>query len=120
MPNFCSILGDDFKDNLGKMVSENIDTLCNHPDDFVGKIIQSIKDKVSAKLKESHLIPSFVRIAMEKSLGMLDSQKGTLAIPLRAAMMAPPMIAACKAGNNTVVAKGIQKTIDEALPLIHI
>jgi len=118
MRNFCSMLGDDFKDDLGKMVSENIDTLCNHPDDFVSKIIQSIKDKVSAKLKESHLIPSFVRIAMEKSLGMLDSQKGTLAIPLRAAMMAPPMIAACKAGDNTLVKQGIQKTIDEAFEKI--
>ena len=118
MPNFCSMLGDDFKDQLGQMVTENIDTLCNHPDDFVGKIIQSIKDKVSSKLKESHLIPSFVRIAMEKSLGMLDSQKSTLAIPLRAAMMAPPMIAACKAGDNTVVKQGIQKTIDEAFSKI--
>ena len=118
MPNFCSMLGNDFKDHLGEMVSENIDTLCHHPDDFVGKIIQSIKDKVSTKLKESHLIPSFVRIAMEKSLGMLDSQKATLAIPLRAAMMAPPMIAACKAGDNTLVKQGIQKTIDEAFEKI--
>jgi len=112
------MLGDDFKDHIGEMVKNSIDDLCNHPDDFVGKIIQSIKDKVSTKLKESHLIPSFVRIAMEKSLGMLDSQKGTLSMPLKAAMMAPPMMAACKAGDNTLVAQGIQKTIDEAFAKI--
>ena len=118
MPNFCSMLGDDFKDNIGQMVKDNIDTLCNHPEDFVTKLIDLMKEKVTTKMKESSFIPSFVRIAMEKSLGMLNSQKGTLSMPLKAAMMAPPMLAACKAGDNTLVSEGIQKTIDAAFAKI--
>jgi len=112
------MLGDDFKDHIGQMVKDNIDTLCNNPEDFVTKLIDLMKEKVSTKMKESSFIPSFVRIAMEKSLGMLNSQKGTLSIPLKAAMMAPPMIAACKAGDNTLVSEGIQKTIDAAFEKI--
>ena len=112
------MLGDDFKDNIGQMVKDNIDTLCNNPEDFVTKLIDLMKEKVTTKMKESSFIPSFVRIAMEKSLGMLNSQKGTLSIPLKAAMMAPPMLAACKAGDNTLVSEGIQKTIDEAFAKI--
>ena len=118
MPNFCSMLGDDFKDHIGQMVKDNIDTLCNNPEDFVTKLIDLMKEKVTTKMKESHFIPSFVRIAMEKSLGMLNSQKGTLSMPLKAAMMAPPMLAACKAGDNTLVVEGIQKTIDTAFEKI--
>ena len=112
------MLGDDFKDNIGQMVKDNIDTLCNHPEDFVTKLIDLMKEKVTTKMKESSFIPSFVRIAMEKSLGMLNSQKGTLSMPLKAAMMAPPMLAACKAGDNTLVSEGIQKTIDAAFAKI--
>ena len=118
MPNFCSMLGDGFKDHLGEMVKENINTLCHNPEDFVTKLIDLMKEKVTTKMKESHFIPSFVRIAMEKSLGMLNSQKSTLAIPLKAAMMAPPMLAACKAGDNKMVSEGIQKTIDAAFEKI--
>ena len=112
------MLGDDFKDNIGQMVKDNIDTLCNNPEDFVTKLIDLMKEKVTTKMKESSFIPSFVRIAMEKSLGMLNSQKGTLSMPLKAAMMAPPMLAACKAGDNTLVSEGIQKTIDAAFAKI--
>jgi hypothetical protein len=112
------MLGDDFKDHIGQMVKDNIDTLCNNPEDFVTKLIDLMKEKVTTKMKESSFIPSFVRIAMEKSLCMLNSQKGTLSIPLKAAMMAPPMMAACKAGDNTLVSEGIQKTIDAAFAKI--
>jgi len=98
---FCDYLGPDFKDKLVDLIKDNFKLLCNNPSEFIKKVIDTMKDKISVKLKASTIPGSgAVRIAMEQTLDIMKTQAGLVAAPLQIALATPPAVAACKAGES--------------------
>ena len=116
---FCSYLGPDFKDKLVDLIKENFNDLCNNPSGFIKKVIDVMKDKISAKLKASSIPGTgLVRMAMEQTLNVIKTQAGLVAAPLQIALATPPAIAACKAGESDAVMAVLKQAIDTSFTKI--
>jgi len=116
---FCDYLGPDFKDKLVDLIKDNFKLLCNNPSEFIKKVIDTMKDKISVKLKASTIPGSgAVRIAMEQTLDIMKTQAGLVAAPLQIALATPPAVAACKAGESEAVMTVLKQAIDTSFTKI--
>jgi len=116
---FCDYLGPDFKDNLVDLIKDNFNLLCNNPSDFIKKVIDTMKNKISEKLKASSIPGTgMLRIAMEQTLNLMKSQAGLVAAPLQIALATPPAVAACKAGESEAVMTVLKQAIDTSFTRI--
>ena len=116
---FCDYLGPDFKDKLVDLIKDNFKLLCNNPSEFIKKVIDTMKDKISVKLKASTIPGSgAVRIAMEQTLDIMKTQAGLIAAPLQIALATPPAVAACKAGESEAVMTVLKQAIDTSFTKI--
>ena len=118
---FCDYLGPDFKDKLVDLITDkdNFKLLCNNPSEFIEKVIDIMKEKISVKLKASS-IPGTgaVRIVMEQTLDLMKTQAGLVAAPLQIALATPPAVAACKAGESDAVMTVLKQAIDTSFTKI--
>jgi hypothetical protein len=116
---FCDYLGPDFKDKLVDLIKDNFKLLCNNPSEFIKKVIDTMKEKISVKLKASS-IPGTgaVRIVMEQTLDLMKTQAGLVAAPLQIALATPPAVAACKAGESDAVMTVLKQAIDTSFTKI--
>ena len=116
---FCDYLGPDFKDKLVDLIKDNFKLLCNNPSEFIKKVIDTMKDKISVKLKASTIPGSgAVRIAMEQTLDIMKTQAGLVAAPLQIALATPPAVAACRAGESEAVMTVLKQAIDTSFTKI--
>lgn len=116
---FCDYLGPDFKDKLVNLIKDNFSLLCNNPSGFIIKVIDTMKEKISAKLKVSTIPGSgAVRIAMEQTLDIMKTQAGLVAGPLQIALATPPAVAACRAGQSDTVMAVLKQAIDTSFTKI--
>jgi hypothetical protein len=116
---FCDYLGPDFKDKLVDLIKDNFKLLCNNPSEFIKKVIDTMKEKISVKLKASTIPGSgAVRIAMEQTLDIMKTQAGLVAAPLQIALATPPAVAACKAGESEAVMTVLKQAIDTSFTKI--
>ncbi len=116
---FCDYLGPEFKDKLVDLIKDNFKLLCNNPSEFIKKVIDTMKEKISVKLKASS-IPGTgaVRIVMEQTLDLMKTQAGLVAAPLQIALATPPAVAACKAGESDAVMTVLKQAIDTSFTKI--
>jgi len=115
----CDYLGPDFKDKLVNLIKDNFSLLCNNPSGFIIKVIDTMKEKISAKLKVSTIPGSgAVRIAMEQTLDIMKTQAGLVAGPLQIALATPPAVAACRAGQSDTVMAVLKQAIDTSFTKI--
>jgi hypothetical protein len=116
---FCDYLGPDFKEKLVDLIKDNFKLLCNNPSKFIKKVIDTMKEKISVKLKASS-IPGTgaVRIVMEQTLDLMKTQAGLVAAPLQSALATPPAVAACEAGESDAVMTVLKKAIDTSFTKI--
>jgi len=116
---FCDYLGPDFKEKLVDLIKDNFKLLCNNPSEFIKKVIDTMKEKISVKLKASS-IPGTgaVRIVMEQTLDLMKTQAGLVAAPLQIALATPPAVAACKAGESDAVMTVLKQAIDTSFTKI--
>jgi hypothetical protein len=116
---FCDYLGPDFKDKLVDLIKDNFTDLCDNPSEFIEKVIDTMKEKISVKLKASS-IPGTgaVRIVMEQTLDLMKTQAGLVAAPLQIALATPPAVAACKAGESEAVMTVLKQAIDTSFTKI--
>jgi hypothetical protein len=116
---FCDYLGPDFKDKLVDLIKDNFKLLCNNPSEFIKKVIDTMKEKISVKLKASSIPGSgAVRIVMEQTLDIMKTQAGLVAAPLQVALGTPPAMAACKAGESDAVMAVLKRAIDTSFTKI--
>ena len=112
-------MGPDFKDKLVDLIKDNFNLLCNNPSEFIKKVIDTMRDKISAKLKASSIPGTgLVRMAMEQTLNVIKTQAGLVAAPLQIALATPPAIAACKAGESDAVMAVLKQAIDTSFTKI--
>ena len=116
---FCDYLGPDFKEKLVDLIKDNFKLLCNNPSKFIKKVIDTMKEKISVKLKASS-IPGTgaVRIVMEQTLDLMKTQAGLVAAPLQIALATPPAVAACKARKSDAVMTVLKQAIDTSFTKI--
>jgi len=116
---FCDYLGPEFKDKLVDLIKDNFTDLCDNPSEFIKKVIDTMKEKISVKLKASS-IPGTgaVRIVMEQTLDLMKTQAGLVAAPLQIALATPPAVAACKAGESEAVMTVLKQAIDTSFTKI--
>ena len=116
---FCDYLGPDFKDKLVDLIKDNFELLCDNPSEFIEKVIDTMKEKISVKLKASS-IPGTgaVRIVMEQTLDLMKTQAGLVAAPLQIALATPPAVAACKARKSDAVMTVLKQAIDTSFTKI--
>ena len=116
---FCDYLGPEFKDKLVDLIKDNFTDLCDNPSEFIKKVIDTMKEKISVKLKASS-IPGTgaVRIVMEQTLDLMKTQAGLVAAPLQIALATPPAVAACKAGESDAVMTVLKQAIDTSFTKI--
>ena len=120
----CDYLGN-FSDDLTALILDNIKQICENPSKFVEDIIELLKSKIVAFLKDSKYVPHQLRELMEKLLQTLQAKSNLLALPLEGVITTPPGSTACEAIKSSqsttenpavqeLVAK-IKSTIDEKI-----
>ena len=112
-------MGEDFQNDLDNILSQHIPLLCNNLKGFINLVLKTFKEKSVEKMKSSSIVPRQLRIAMESApingnSGMLGRMKVLMIKPLEIAMMSPPILAACKVSNNTLIKVTVKKAIDQA------
>jgi hypothetical protein len=119
MRSICTFLGKDFQNDLDLVLDQHLPLLCKDVNGFVAMLLKTFKQRSIEKMKSSAYIPRQLRMAVEvapinSNSGMFARMRSLMVKPLQVAMMSPPILAACKTSNNTVVKATVKKAIDQA------
>ena len=119
MRSICTFLGKDFQNDLDAVLQQHLPLLCKDVNGFVAMLLKTFKERSIEKMKSSAYIPRQLRMAVEvapinSNSGMFARMRSLMVKPLQVAMMAPPILAACKTSNNAIVKAAVKKAIDQA------